>query len=135
MEHKAEAPLADQPLRPRDLAILFLASGDLRPRKRARDQQADRLGLELKRRVLQRLAELDPEPTDLEAALMNIVLEIGPPLGPTRAVAMQIREEWQMACAAPDWVAQLLEQATHEKGTNPFEDSNPISMRERAKDQ
>src|SRR5438094_7888760 len=92
-------------LRPRDLALLVLASGDLRPRKRARDQQADRAGLELKRRILQRLIDVDPEPAQLEAALVGIVEEIGPPTGPARAVAMVVREEWQAACAAPEWVA------------------------------
>src|SRR5205823_13402942 len=62
-------PPANELLRPRDLALLLLASGDLRPRKRARDQQADRVGLDLKHRILQRLAALDPEPEALEAAL------------------------------------------------------------------
>lgn len=107
---------ADQRLRPRDLALLLLASGDLRPRKRARDQQADRVGLDLKRRILQCLAAMDPEPADLEAALVGIVGEIGPPTGPTRAVATIIREEWQAACASPEWVAQLLGQAMQESG-------------------
>lgn len=114
MDHESGAQLSNPPLRPRDLALLFLASGDVRPRKRARDQQADRVGLELKRRILQRLAALDPDPPDLEAALVGIVLEMGPPTGPTRAVATLIREEWQMACAAPEWVAQLLARATQE---------------------
>ena len=75
----------DDLLRPRDLALLLLASGDLLPRKRARDQQADRTGLELKRRMLDRLAALDPEPHELEAALLQIVNEMGPPTGPTTA--------------------------------------------------
>jgi hypothetical protein len=126
MDHETEAALANQPLRPRDLALLLLASGDLRPRKRARDQQADRVGLELKRRILQRLAALDPEPADLEAALLGIVLEMGPPTGPSRAVATQIREEWQMACATPEWVAQLLAQATQESAEDPQHD-RPLS--------
>jgi len=103
---------ANEPLRPRDLALLLLASGDLRPRQRARDQQADRAGLELKRRVLDRLAALDPEPDDLEAALVRIVEELGPPSGPVRAIATLVRDEWQAACAAPEWVAQLLGEAT-----------------------
>ena len=107
---------ADQRLRPRDLALLLLASGDLRPRKRARDQQADRVGLELKRRMLDRLAAADPEPADLEGALFSIVEEIGPPTGPSRAVATLIREEWQAACVSPEWVAQLLGQAMRESG-------------------
>jgi hypothetical protein len=99
-------------LRPRDLALLLLASGDLRPRKRARDQQADLAGLDLKRRILDRLAALDPEPVELEAALAQIVEEIGPPTGPTRAVAAGVRDEWQAACASPEWVAHLLGEAT-----------------------
>jgi hypothetical protein len=98
-------------LRPRDLALLLLASRDLRPRQRARDQQADLAGLELKRRVLQGVARLDPEPAELEAALVSIVEELGPPLGPTRAIATLVREEWQTACTCPEWVTQLLDEA------------------------
>src|SRR5262249_53852550 len=71
------------PLRPRDFALLLLASGDLAPRQRARDQQADRAGLELKRQVLDSLAARDPEADDLEAALLAIVEDLGPPTGPT----------------------------------------------------
>jgi hypothetical protein len=102
-----------EPLRPRDLALLLLASGELLPRQRARDQQADVTGMDLKRRVLDRLAALDPEPGEVEATLLQIVDEIGPPLGPTRAIATGIYEEWQAVCAAPEWVAQLLADATH----------------------
>jgi hypothetical protein len=100
------------PLRPRDLALLLLAAGGLAPRQRARDQQADRVGLELKRRVLDRLAALDPEPAGLEAALAGITAELGPPVGPARAVALSVWEDWQAACAAPEWIDHLLEEAT-----------------------
>jgi hypothetical protein len=109
-----ETSAVEQPLRPRDLALLLLASGDLRPRQRARDQQADRAGLELKRRVLDRIAAIDPEPHDLEAALVQVVGEMGVPTGPTRALAVSFREEWQTACASPDWVAQLIAEAARE---------------------
>jgi hypothetical protein len=98
-------------VRPRDLALLLLASGDLLPRQRARDQQADRAGMDLKRQVLERLADLDPEPDDLEAALSQIVADVGPPTGPTRAVAAVVRDEWLAACSSPEWVAQLLGEA------------------------
>src|SRR5579862_6796854 len=110
----ANLPNLDEPLRPRALALLLLASGDLRPRKRARDQQADRTGLELKRTILDRLAALDPEPEEIEAALVRIVEEIGPPTGPTRAIATIIRDEWQTACSSPTWIAHLLEEALRE---------------------
>jgi hypothetical protein len=101
------------PLRPRDLALLLLASRDLRPRIRARDQQADRAGLELKGRVLDSLARIDPEPDELSAALARIVEEIGPPTGPTRAVALSFHEDWHAGLAAPEWIAHLLDEATH----------------------
>jgi hypothetical protein len=101
----------DEILRPRDLALLLLASGDLRPRIRARDQEADRTGLELKRRVLDRLAAIDPDPDHLTTTLTRIIEEIGPPTGPTRAIAMSIHEDWQAAVATPDWVAHLLNEA------------------------
>ncbi len=109
-----------QPLRPRDLALLLLASGDLRPRQRARDQQADLAGLELKRSILERLAALDPEPEKLEQALAGIVQEMGLPTGPTRAIALTVAEDWQAACQAPEWVAHLLGQAMqeHQEGPN-----------------
>ena len=100
-------------LRPRDLALLLLASGDLRPRKRARDQQADRAGLEIKRRILEQVVALDPEPEALEAALIKMIDEMGPPSGPIRAVAALARDEWQMACSAPEWVSQLLSEAVN----------------------
>src|SRR4051794_40342890 len=60
------APMHPDPLRPRDLALLLLASPDLRPRQRARDQQADRAGLNLLRRVLEEVAARDPEPAELD---------------------------------------------------------------------
>lgn len=104
----------DARLRPRDVARLLLASGDLKPRKRARDQQADMAGLELKRRVLQRVADTDPEPGELEAALLRIIQDFGQPTGPTRAVAASFRDDWQAACAAPEWVAHLLGEATRQ---------------------
>lgn len=102
---------SDDVPRPRDLALLLLASGDLLPRKRMRTQQADSAGLELKRRVLERIAAVDPEPADLEATLMQIVQELGPPAGPVRALAILFREEWQAACVAPEWMAHLLAEA------------------------
>jgi hypothetical protein len=103
-------------LRPRDLALLLLASGDLLPRQRARDQRPDLAGIELKRRVLDRIAAVDPEPEELEATLASIVEECGPPTGPTRAVALSVREEWLAACVSPEWVAHLLSEATREPG-------------------
>ena len=102
---------ANDRLRPRDLALVLLASRELRPRQRARDQQADLVGLDLKRRVLEHIAALDPEPAELETALLCIIEDLEKPSGPVRAVAASFREEWQMACATPEWVEHLLTEA------------------------
>jgi len=100
-----------EPIRPRDLALLLLASGDLAPRKRARDQQSDAAGLGLKRRVLEGLADRDPDADEVEATLMAIVDDLGPPTGPTRSVALSVLEEWRAAATTPGWVAHLLAEA------------------------
>jgi hypothetical protein len=98
-------------MRPRDLAIMLLASGDLMPRQRARDQQADRAGLDLKRRLLDHVAAADPEPEALAVALAEFIENLGPPSGPARALALEFHEEWQAACAVPEWTAHLLQEA------------------------
>ena len=107
-------------LRPKDLALLLLASGDLLPRQRARDQQSDVAGNALKSRVLNELVLLDPEPEQLAVMLEQIIVAFGPPAGPTRAIALGVVEEWRAACASPDLVEWLLAQAVHE-GLEPTE--------------
>lgn len=101
-------------IRPADLAHLLLAGGEMLPRQRARDQQADLAGLALKRDVLQRLAALDPEPEELDAALDQVIAAIGPPFGPTRGICLSVRYDWDAACAAPEFVAWLLQEAVRE---------------------
>ena len=101
----------DDRVRPRDLALLILASGELLPRQRARTQQADLAGLDLKRDLLERIVELDPDPVALEESLARIVQDLSPPPGPARALALVFREEWQAACASPEWMSQLLADA------------------------
>ncbi|HEY0736802.1 MAG TPA: hypothetical protein VGD69_17920 [Herpetosiphonaceae bacterium] len=108
------APQPEAPLRPADLAHLLLAGGDLLPRQRARDQQADLAGMELKRRVLHLLIALDPEPEELDAALDRIIAEIGPPFGPTRGICLNVRYDWEAACTSPQFIAWLIDEAVRE---------------------
>jgi hypothetical protein len=96
---------------PRAFALLLLGSGEAAPRHRARDQQADEAGLDLKRRLLAEVVARDPAPTDFEAELLAIVDDFGPPTGPTRAVALGVLEEWQLAATSPGWVPHLLGEA------------------------
>lgn len=100
-------------IRPSQLATLLLASGESVPRVRARDQQADMAGSQLKQRVLRRIIELDPEPADFRATLESIIAEFGEPTGPTRALARVIVEEWLSTSDHPPLSHWLLEQAIH----------------------
>ena len=97
--------------RPKDFALFLLGSGELAPRARVRDQQADAAGLALKRRVLSEVVARDPDPDALEAALMDIVDDIGPPTGPTRAVARTVLDEWRFAATSPGWLPHLIGEA------------------------
>ena len=98
-------------LRPREFALLLLASCNAAPRQRARDQQPDRLGLSLKRRVLTHLLEMDPESNELECCLATIIEQLGEPTGPTRAIALGILDEWNSIRTAPEWESYLLKSA------------------------
>lgn len=101
-------------IRPGDVALFLLASGELLPRRRARDQQADVAGLGLKRRVLDMLVALDPEPAELDLALAQIIALVGPPTGPTRAVCTSVRDDWEAAATTPEFVEWLMAQALRE---------------------
>jgi hypothetical protein len=107
-----------QAVTPREFALLLLA-GEAGPRQRARDQQADRAGLSLKRRILEELLAIDPAPEELEAALCDIVERFGPPYGVTRAVAIGLLDEWRMMQSAPQWAAHLLDAAVQSREQEP----------------
>jgi hypothetical protein len=100
-------------MRPRELALLQLGSEEVQPRRRMRGQMPDRIGLELKQRLLQKVADVDPEPEELDAALARIIDELGPPTGPIRALALSFRDDWQDLRANPELVGLLFHQTKH----------------------
>src|SRR3954471_13335838 len=99
------------PSRPRDLALLLLATSYEPPRARARDQQADRAGGALRREVLDRLIRVDPEPEALDGALAAIVDELGEPTGPTRGICSMILQEWAESRLVPGYWGWLISEA------------------------
>jgi hypothetical protein len=103
-------------MRPRDLAQLLLSSEELRPRKRLRSQYPDNLGMELKRALLQRLVDLDPDADNLEPTLAALIDELGPAPGPIRALAIGFRDDWLGLASNPEWLVQLREEAAREGG-------------------
>jgi hypothetical protein len=104
-------PDSDMPPRPGDLARILLAGCGGPPRARARDQQADLAGEALRKDVLNRIILLDPEPDDLDSALLAIVEALGEPTGPTRAIALAIRQEWEDVLASPGAWSFLVREA------------------------
>ena len=104
-------PAIDPLPTPRDFALLLLGSGEAAPRLRARDQQADAAGLDLKRRLLAEVVARAPAAAAFEAELLAVVEAFGPPTGPTRAVARGVLEEWRLAATSPGWVPHLLGEA------------------------
>jgi hypothetical protein len=107
----AQPELPERTPRPGDFARVLLAAGGDPPRARARDQRADTIGEAIRRRVLNRLVVLDPEPEALEAALLTIIEELGEPSGSTRAVCTAIAQEWEMARLSPGFWPFLIGQA------------------------
>ena len=103
-------------MRPRDLALLLLSSEELRPRNRMRSQHPDIMGMVLKRSLLERVVELDPDAKNLEATMAGLIDELGPPPGPIRALAIGFRDDWLGLASNPNWLDQLREDAAREGG-------------------
>jgi len=79
------------------LAALEAAEGQRKRRKR--DQTPDAIGLAVKRELLERAVEADPEPEAFEAWLLNyshscVAAELS---GPAAAMARSVFDEWQLA--------------------------------------
>src|SRR5438552_15026761 len=78
------------------LALKALEAAEGQTRRRKRDQGPDRIGLGIKRELLQRAAEADPGPHEFEAWLMGRVFN-APAGGPVRAMGVQILDEYRAA--------------------------------------
>jgi hypothetical protein len=89
-------------VRPADVCKALLAAleaSEGRRRKRKRDQTPDAIGLAIKRDLLERAVEDDPQPDVFEAWLLDYPLNCGSPelTGPAFAMARAVFEEWQLA--------------------------------------
>jgi hypothetical protein len=79
-----------------------------RRKRRKRNTTPDALGMEIKRELLEAAIVEDPAPGDFEAWLFHRVQTAGPLSGATRAMALQIRDEWQFVLFSGDfrqWLA------------------------------
>ena len=92
---------ASHAFRPADVCKALLAAleaSEGRRRKRKRDQTPDAFGLGVKRALLQRAVEDDPQPDGFEEWLLNYPLSCKAELaGPAFAMARAVFDEWRLA--------------------------------------
>jgi hypothetical protein len=91
--------------------ILATEGAEGRRKRRKRDTTPDSIGMEIKRDLLERATEADPEADDFEAWLIEQCLAAGTADGPTRAMALEILAEWQVAMALEGFLQWLDEGA------------------------
>jgi hypothetical protein len=89
-----------------------------RRKRRKRDTTPDGIGMGIKRDLLHRAAADDPEPEEFEAWLVEQCLAAGLASGPTRAMAIDILDEWRFAVASGSFRSWLDEGA-------PSDDTQP----------
>ena len=104
-------PLMHGELRPALVCRQLLQATDSsegRRKRRKRNTTPDALGMEVKRVLLEAAVTDDPDPDDFEAWLFARVQASGSLNGATRAMALQIRDEWHFALASGrfrEWLA------------------------------
>jgi hypothetical protein len=106
-------------LRPADVCRALLAAleaSEGRRRSRKRDQTPDAFGLGVKRDLLRRAVEEDPSPDAFEAWLLDYPLTCDAPelVGPARAMARAVFEEWRLAHSLGEFRQWLEEGAPSE---------------------
>jgi hypothetical protein len=109
------------------LKALDAAEGQTKRRKR--DQAPDKLGLAVKRDLLERAVEADPDPDAFEGWLMQQVITASAP-GAVRAMCEQIFIEYRMASLQPDFAEWLTrgapsDDADAEGGRKPHRSGGP----------
>ena len=97
--------------------IATLDASEGRTRRRKRDQTPDRIGLTIKRDLLEAAVAADPAPSDFEGWLVEQVFSADAP-GAVRAMCEQIFLEYRMARLQPEMAAWLAEGA-------PSDDAGP----------
>jgi hypothetical protein len=95
------SPLYPAAARPADVCKALLAALDAAEglrRNRKRDQTPDGIGLAIKRDLLQRVAQDDPNPEAFEEWLLHCALACAPESsGAVSAMARAIFDEWRLA--------------------------------------
>ena len=97
-------------MRPADVCRALLAAleaSEGRRKKRKRDQTPDAIGLALKRQLLDRVVDEDPDPQVFEGWLLRYAQDDIRPAGASSAMARAVLDEWRLAHAMPDFTVWL----------------------------
>jgi hypothetical protein len=100
------------PLRPAEFCRQVLAALDAsegRRKRRKRDTTPDAIGMAIKRDLLERAVQENPEPDTFEGWLMERCRGVGIASGPTHAMAQEIFAEWRLA-EVSGWFREWLDQ-------------------------
>jgi len=111
------------------LAALEASEG--RRKRRKRDQTPDAIGLTVKRELLRRAVEDDPEPEAFEAWLLDYPATCGDTelTGPASAMARAVFDEWRLAHSSEDFRAWLDRGAPSEDAAAPDQTSSHNNVR------
>lgn len=85
-----------------------LDASEGRRRRRSRNTTADSIGLAIQRELLEAAVRDEPAPDDFEAWLLARCDDEGVADGATRAMALSIWDQWQLAQRAPDVQAWIV---------------------------
>jgi hypothetical protein len=89
--------------------VAALEASEGRRRRRKRDTTPDAIGLGVKRALLEAVVAADPDPSAFEGWLLARCLEPydGASVGGMRAMALDVLNEWRLACLAGDFADWL----------------------------
>jgi hypothetical protein len=112
--------MSRSPLAPADFArqaLEALEASEGRRRRRHRDTTPDRIGLDLKRRILEDIALHGPAADEIEVHLFEVIRASADP-GATRAMCIDVLDDYRAALSSPSFRGWL------ERGA-PSEDRSP----------
>ena len=99
-------------MRPAEVCSRLLAALDAsegRRRNRKRDTTPDSIGMALKRTILEKTVEQDPDPDEYERWLLERCLGADGAVGPMKAMALDVLSDWRLSQTSPvfqHWLEQ-----------------------------
>jgi len=112
--------------------LAALAASEGQRKRRKRDQTPDAIGLAVKRELLERAVEADPEPEVFEAWLLNysqtsVAAEL---TGPASAMARAVFDEWRLAHSLKEFSVWLNKGAPSADVADGNQESSHTNVRE-----